>query len=240
MGARAIRTCNDGQYAIPYHGSIGHRRPRKANEPLEHENDTLYTKMLKEEAQMDWRFNLCANAANWVLLAGYVIIPGTFTSLKRSSEVQDVLQKNEAGRPALTPPLGCWRQQNVSTSQAGTCSVMALTTIIVAAMTFVLFGGSLVFYKFVKLKRVLDDDQLEGQAQPVLRQWGHSDLRSALAEAQAALDDHRFVALKATATEALAFSELLDGSMPSTGVETDARGAEVTEMANRQARSKAN
>ncbi|KAE8397149.1 hypothetical protein BDV37DRAFT_289665 [Aspergillus pseudonomiae] len=117
---------------------------------------------------------------------------------------------------------------------------MALTTIIVTALTFVLFGGSLVFYKFVKLKRVLDDDQLEGQAQSVLRQWGHSDLRSALAQAQAALDDHRFVALKATATEALALSELLDGSMPSTGVETDARGAEVTEMANRQARSKAN
>jgi hypothetical protein len=46
---------------------------------------------------MDWRFNLCANIANWVLLAGYVIIPGTFTSLKKSSEVQDVLQTNGAG-----------------------------------------------------------------------------------------------------------------------------------------------
>lgn len=109
MAAQAIRSRNDEQHAIPCHGSISHRRPRKGNEPLEYENDTLYTKMLKEEAQMDWRFNLCANAANWVLLAGYVIIPGTFTSLKRSSEVQDVLQQNGAGRVVLkriqNPPL---------------------------------------------------------------------------------------------------------------------------------------
>jgi hypothetical protein len=104
-----IRSRNDAQHATPRHGSTIHRRPSKGNEILEYDNDTLYTKMLKEEAQMDWRFNLCANAANWVLLAGYVIIPGTFTSLKKSSEVQDVLQKNGAGQVVLktiqNPPL---------------------------------------------------------------------------------------------------------------------------------------
>lgn len=109
MAARTIRSRNDGQHATPCHGSTVHRRPGKGDEPLEHEKDTLYTRMLKEEAQMDWRFNLCANAANWVLLAGYVIIPGTFTSLKKSSEVQDVLQTNGAGRVVLktiqNPPL---------------------------------------------------------------------------------------------------------------------------------------
>jgi hypothetical protein len=109
MAAWAIRSRNDGQRTAPGHGSTVHRRPSKGNELLEYENDTLYTKMLKEEARMDWRFNLCANAANWVLLAGYVIIPGTFTSLKRSSEVQDALQKNGAGRVVLktiqNPPL---------------------------------------------------------------------------------------------------------------------------------------
>jgi hypothetical protein len=98
-----------GSTQAPGYGYTVHRRPSKGNKPLEYENDTLYTKMLKEEAQMDWRFNLCANAANWILLAGYVIIPGTFTSLKRSSEVQDVLQKNGAGRVVLktiqNPPL---------------------------------------------------------------------------------------------------------------------------------------
>lgn len=58
---------------------------------------------------MDWKYNLCANAANWVLLAGYVIVPGTFTSLRQSKEVQEVLQKNAPGRAVLqtvqNPPL---------------------------------------------------------------------------------------------------------------------------------------
>jgi hypothetical protein len=98
-----------GQHATTRHGRTIHRRLSKENETLEYDNDTLYTKMLKEEAQMDWRYNLCANAANWVLLAGYVIIPGTFTSLKKSSEVQDALQTNGAGRVVLktiqNPPL---------------------------------------------------------------------------------------------------------------------------------------
>ena len=109
MAAQTIRSRNDRQHVTPCHGSTVHRHATKRNRPLEYENDTLYMKMLKEEAQMDWRFNLCADAANWVLLAGYVIITGTFTSLKRSSEVQDVLQKNGAGRVVLktiqNPPL---------------------------------------------------------------------------------------------------------------------------------------
>lgn len=129
---------------------------------------------------------------------------------------------------------------NVSASQAGTCSVMALTTIIVTVLTFVLFGVSLTVYKFVKLKRVLEDDQLEGQTQTILRSRGHPDLRAALAKAQTALDGHALVALKATVTEALALSELLDESMPPTGIKADADGTGVREMANRQARSRNN
>jgi hypothetical protein len=65
--------------------------------------------MLKEEAQMDLKYNLCAVAANWVLLAGYLVVPGTFTSLKESDEVEQTLQKNDAGRVLLktiqNPPL---------------------------------------------------------------------------------------------------------------------------------------
>lgn len=81
---------------------------------------------------MDWRFNLSANAANWVLLAGYVIIPGTFTSLKKSNEVQDVLQKNGAGRAALktiqNPPL------------------------LVIAFLFLITGGTMLGWLWVKFK----------------------------------------------------------------------------------------
>lgn len=85
---------------------------------------------------------------------------------------------------------------------------MALTTIIVTAVTFVLFGVSLIVYKFFKLKRVLNDDQLEVQA--ALRNRGHPSLRSALDQAEAILDGHRLVALQKTVTEALALSAILD------------------------------
>jgi hypothetical protein len=88
---------------------VVHHPTSKDGEPLSYEHDSLYTRMLKEEAEMDWKFNLCANAANWVLLAGYMIIPGTFTFLKKSSGVQETLQRNEAGRAVLNtiqnPPL---------------------------------------------------------------------------------------------------------------------------------------
>ncbi|OQD76227.1 hypothetical protein PENANT_c121G09448, partial [Penicillium antarcticum] len=72
-------------------------------------NETSYTRMLKEEAEMNWIYNLLASGGNWVLLAGYLVIPGTFTSLKGSSSVEETLEKNSAGRAILStiqnPPL---------------------------------------------------------------------------------------------------------------------------------------
>ena len=71
--------------------------------------DTLYMRILKEEALMNWKYNMIVSAANWVLLARYLVILGTFTSLKESSQVEKALNKNNAGRAALNtiqnPPL---------------------------------------------------------------------------------------------------------------------------------------
>ncbi|KAI3094438.1 hypothetical protein CBS147333_9973 [Penicillium roqueforti] len=65
--------------------------------------------MLKEEAQMDMRFSITVGAANWALLAGYLVIPSTFTSLQTSNRVEKTLQTNSAGRAVLhmiqNPPL---------------------------------------------------------------------------------------------------------------------------------------
>lgn len=87
----------------------------QANQPADglsltyNSHDTRYTRMLKEEAQMDWKYNFYANAANWILLAGYLVVPGTFTSLNKSNEVEKTLQSNDAGRVVLktlqNPPL---------------------------------------------------------------------------------------------------------------------------------------
>lgn len=76
---------------------------------LHHADETSYVRMLREEAEMDMRFSITVGAANWALLAGYLVIPGTFTSLQTSNQVEKTLQTNEAGRTVLhmiqNPPL---------------------------------------------------------------------------------------------------------------------------------------
>lgn len=77
--------------------------------PGSHINETTYVRMLREEEQMDMIFNITVSAANWALLAGYLVVPGTFTSLQSSNQVEKVLQDNKAGRTVLhtmqNPPL---------------------------------------------------------------------------------------------------------------------------------------
>ncbi|CAG8891476.1 unnamed protein product [Penicillium salamii] len=76
---------------------------------IHHADETSYVRMLREEAEMDMRFSITVGAANWALLAGYLVIPGTFTSLQTSNQVEKTLQANEAGRTVLhmiqNPPL---------------------------------------------------------------------------------------------------------------------------------------
>ncbi|KAJ5642718.1 hypothetical protein N7490_006718 [Penicillium lividum] len=65
--------------------------------------------MLREEEEMDFVFNITISAANWALLAGYLVVLGTFTSLQSSDQVERALQANKAGRTVLhtiqNPPL---------------------------------------------------------------------------------------------------------------------------------------
>jgi hypothetical protein len=80
----------------------------RANQ-IHYADETNYARMLREEAEMDMRFSITVGAANWALLAGYLVIPGTFTSLQTSNQVEKTLQTNEAGRTVLhmiqNPPL---------------------------------------------------------------------------------------------------------------------------------------
>jgi hypothetical protein len=74
-------------------------------EPLE----TRYVRMILEADKAPWQYNLLASGAHWVLLAGYLVIPGTFTSLQKSDTVHNTLSDNEAGEIILksiqNPPL---------------------------------------------------------------------------------------------------------------------------------------
>lgn len=128
---------------------------------------------------------------------------------------------------------------NVSASQAGACSVMALTTIIVTVTTLVFSGASFAVYKFIKLKRVINDDRLAGQIQTGLENQGHSSLQVALAQARNSLDGNVARALEATVAQAVDLAETLNDSQPRKGQAYAPRGAEGL-IARKQARNKAN
>lgn len=90
--------------------SVDDVRSLKTLESTTHRvNETAYANMLRDEAQMETRYNIAVSAANWVLLAGYLVIPGTFTSLQKSSQVEEALRSNKAGQAVLStiqnPPL---------------------------------------------------------------------------------------------------------------------------------------
>lgn len=74
-------------------------------EPLE----SRYVRMIIEADEISWQHNVLASAAHWTLLAGYLVIPGTFTSLQKSDAIQNGLTKNKAGDLILNtiqnPPL---------------------------------------------------------------------------------------------------------------------------------------
>lgn len=59
--------------------------------------------------EVPWYLNLLAEFAHWALLAGYLVIPGTFTSLQKSDTLEESLGKTKAGKVILNtiqnPPL---------------------------------------------------------------------------------------------------------------------------------------
>lgn len=55
---------------------------------IDHPIETTYVRMLRDEAEMDISFNITVGVANWALLAGYLVTPGTFTSLQTSNQVE--------------------------------------------------------------------------------------------------------------------------------------------------------
>ncbi|KAI3054281.1 hypothetical protein CBS147353_11464 [Aspergillus niger] len=80
-----------------------------ASSPASIAGHTRYIEMLLEVDHMPWVYNIIASAAHWVLLAGYLVIPGTFTSLQKSEKLEQALIGNGANKAVLNkiqnPPL---------------------------------------------------------------------------------------------------------------------------------------
>ena len=55
-----------------------------------------YEDMLCESYEVPWWYNLAAAVSSWILLAGFLVLPGAFTSLERlqiSAEAGNVVHK---------------------------------------------------------------------------------------------------------------------------------------------------
>lgn len=82
---------------------------QQANESSYESFETRYIRMIVEADEVPWQYNLLASAAHWILLAGYLVVPGTFTSLQKSDTVSKDFVESEAGEMILdkiqNPPL---------------------------------------------------------------------------------------------------------------------------------------
>ncbi|PYH80575.1 hypothetical protein BO82DRAFT_384260 [Aspergillus uvarum CBS 121591] len=74
-----------------------------------HTIETRYMEMLLELDSIPWFYSILADGANWMLLAGYLVLPGTFTSLQDSQILEDSLKATATGQKILStiqnPPL---------------------------------------------------------------------------------------------------------------------------------------
>ncbi|KAJ5741591.1 hypothetical protein N7533_011000 [Penicillium manginii] len=79
------------------------------NAPHYESFETRYARMIVEADEVPWQYNILASAAHWILLAGYLVVPGTFTSLQKSDAVSKDFMASEAGEMVLdkiqNPPL---------------------------------------------------------------------------------------------------------------------------------------
>jgi hypothetical protein len=91
--------------------------------------ETRYVRMLLELDNIPWFYNTSASAAHWALLAGYLVIPGTFTSLQKSDFLTEGLETNRTGKAILStiqnPPL-----------LAIACFLMVLGSVMISWLTW--------------------------------------------------------------------------------------------------------
>lgn len=84
--------------------------------------------MVMESSEMSVRYNVAAAAACWIMLAGFFILPGTFTALQRSTIINstqsDVRQFENAVQNISLLPL------------AGVCYLAAASTMVYLGYRF--------------------------------------------------------------------------------------------------------
>jgi hypothetical protein len=87
---------------IPRESSSSHLDVQGVEAPLPRQlpqhtspQPSRYVKMLLELDQIPRRHNLFANLSTWLLLAGYIVFPVTFTSLKRFDAINNTANRDK-------------------------------------------------------------------------------------------------------------------------------------------------
>lgn len=62
---------------------------------------TRYMEMLPQVDDMPYIYNVISGVADWTLRAGCRIVPGSFTALQKSGQVQGALAQDRVGQAAL-------------------------------------------------------------------------------------------------------------------------------------------
>ncbi|OJZ80090.1 hypothetical protein ASPFODRAFT_53964 [Aspergillus luchuensis CBS 106.47] len=143
---------------------MNYRTPSRANSvtvsassPRSIAGHTRYIEMLLEVDHMPWIYNIIASVAHWVLLAGYLVIPGTFTSLQKSEKLEQALIGNGANK-AGCDECSCGPHYSINQS---TWSIMALVTTVMVGSAFLVSLSLTVLYKYVLLKKVEEEHEME-------------------------------------------------------------------------------
>lgn len=86
-----------GQAAVSHHNAHGNEAPfpRRLSQ---HQPATpsRYVSMLLKLDKIPRLHNIYASLFTWLILAGYIVFPGTFTSLRKSNAIKNTANRNQA------------------------------------------------------------------------------------------------------------------------------------------------
>jgi hypothetical protein len=98
------RSMTEGMRIEPYEG--GAATPAVQTAPSRKAKDsTKYNDLIVESYNTPERFNILATASLWTLLAGFVVFPGTFTSLQNTSSLSSSVPGRVVQRTIQNVPL---------------------------------------------------------------------------------------------------------------------------------------
>ncbi|KAJ5959159.1 uncharacterized protein N7479_006309, partial [Penicillium vulpinum] len=126
-------------------------------------------------------YNILASLAHWILLAGYLVIPGIFILLQKSDTLKQGLLKDKTREAILNtiqnPPLLATASVlfmiagllttivNIYTAKDGDWSIIALLTFVALSLSVASSAFLIYIYKFRKLKIVIEEHYREIEAQ---------------------------------------------------------------------------